>query len=115
MDQSQFVTLVTQVVTLFVIAGGLIATFTTTRNNVASMKSDMVDLKFEIKKIADVMIDLARQEERMTAIDNRLQTQRASIDEMRAIVSRVEHSRYLETEGRFNKLMMKLEENNGRD
>jgi hypothetical protein len=108
-DAGQLITIISQAVTLLVIGGGLVATATTTKNNVRDMKEDMIDLKKEIKELAKTMTMVAVQNERLGAMDLRLQTQGERTDENTARIARIESLRYDEMQDRFNRLMTTLE------
>jgi hypothetical protein len=108
-DAGQLITIISQAVTLLVIGGGLVATATTTKNNVRDMKDDMIDLKKEIKELAKTMTMVAVQNERLGAMDLRLQTQGERTDENTARIARIESLRYDEMQDRFNRLMTTLE------
>jgi hypothetical protein len=65
------------------ILGGGFAVFITLKNNVASMKDDVVSMQSEIKKLGEVLIDIARFDERLSNLDKRVTAQGRQIDELR--------------------------------
>lgn len=101
------------VVAIVTVGGGIIATFVTMRNAVNNMKGEMVDLKAEVKKLADVLISVARQEERMTAMDQRMLAQGARLDELRATQGRLEGGRFDQLCDRFSSLITTMETRGG--
>lgn len=97
------------IITVIMVGVGAIVTFVTVRNNVNSMKGEMVDLKQEVKKLADVLISVARQEERMTAMDQRMTAQGHRLDELRSTQARLEGGRFDQLCDRLNSLVISLE------
>jgi len=95
--------------TIVAIGGGLIATFVTMRTNVKGMHDELVDMKQEVKKLAEVLISVARQEERLTAMDQRLLAQGQRLDELRSTQGRLEGGRFDQLCDRFNMLITTLE------
>lgn len=58
-----------EAVTLLIGFAGIIYTL---RGDVKALKGDMITVKSELKKITDVMISIARQDERLAAMDKRI-------------------------------------------
>lgn len=94
------------IITIVIVGSGAIASFVTIRNNVSGMKSDMSDLKQEIKKVTEVLISLARQEERANAADQRALLQGQRIDELRGVIGRMESGRFDALCDQLNKLIV---------
>jgi hypothetical protein len=60
------------IVEAFVIAIGGLGVIYTLRNDVKTLKDDMSSVKTELEKITDVLVELGRQDERINAIDKRI-------------------------------------------
>jgi hypothetical protein len=94
------------ILTMLTVGGGLIATFVTMRTNVMALNVQMAGLDNEIKKISDVLVSIARQEERMTAMDQRMTTQASQIIEIRATQGRLEGGRFDQLCDHLNRLII---------
>lgn len=57
------------IIEISVIAAGGLAAIITIKNTVGNMKADITDMKAEIKKVGDVLIQLAVQEQRMSNVE----------------------------------------------
>lgn len=101
------------IITIITVGGGIIGTFVAMRTTVTSMKGEMIDLKQEVKKLADVLISVARQEERLTAMDQRMLLQGQRIDELRMLQSRTDGARFDLLCDRFNGLITTMEARGG--
>lgn len=93
------------ILTIITVGGGLVATFATMRTNVRALNVQMGSLDKEIKKISDVLVSLARQEERMAGMDQRMLMQGSRIDEIRATQGRLEGGRFDQLCDQFNRLI----------
>ncbi len=60
----------------------------TIRKDVTYHGDRLANVEEEMKKIRDVMVSIARQEERMSAMDQRILAQGARIDELTKRISR---------------------------
>jgi hypothetical protein len=64
------------------IIGGGFAVFFTLKNNVATLKEDVEAMQKEIKKLGEVLIDLARFDEKLSNLDRRVTVHDKKIDEI---------------------------------
>lgn len=65
------------------IVGGGLLVLIKLNNNVVSLKADVTGMQGEIKKIGDVLIGMARFDEKLRSVDMRLQTHDEAISELR--------------------------------
>jgi hypothetical protein len=81
------------IVEVVIFGGGGIATLVTLRNAVASLKENQAETKketklqfdsvqLELKKLGEVLIGMARFDEKLTNLDKRVTTQGRKIDEL---------------------------------
>lgn len=64
------------------IIGGGFAVFITLKNNVATLKEDVVTMQDEIKKFGEVLIGMARFDEKLSNLDKRVTVHDKKIDEL---------------------------------
>lgn len=65
------------------ILGGGFAVFITLKNNVQTLKEDVVSMQREIKKLGDVLISMARFDEKLSSVNKRLESHDEAIKELR--------------------------------
>lgn len=70
------------IIEIAVIAVGGISVFITLRNTVANIKADVDSLQVEIKKLGEILVSLARYDERLVSLDKRVTAQGRRIDEL---------------------------------
>lgn len=70
------------IIEIGVIAVGGISVFITLRNTVANIKADVDGLQTEIKKLGEILVNLARFDERITSLDKRVTAQGRRIDDL---------------------------------
>src|SRR5882757_2210168 len=64
------------------IIGGGFAVFITLKNNVATLKDDVTAMQAEIKKLGEVLIGMARFDEKLSNLDKRVTVHDNKIDEL---------------------------------
>lgn len=64
------------------IIGGGFAVFLTLKNNVATLKEDVTTMQQEVKKLGEVLISMARYEEKLQNLDRRVTVHDNKIDEL---------------------------------
>lgn len=64
------------------ILGGGFAVFLTLKNNVATLKEDVTAMQKEVKKLGEVLISMARYEEKLQNLDRRVTVHDNKIDEL---------------------------------
>jgi hypothetical protein len=64
------------------IVGGGFAVFITLKNNVSTLKDDVWEMQKEVKKLGDVLIGMARFDEKLTNLDRRVTVHDHKIDEL---------------------------------
>jgi hypothetical protein len=64
------------------IIGGGFAVFFTLKNNVATLKEDVETMQKEIKKLGEVLIGMARFDEKLSNLDRRVTVHDKKIDEI---------------------------------
>lgn len=70
------------IIEIAVIAVGGVSVFITLRNTVANIKADVDSLQVEIKKLGEILVNLARFDERITSLDKRVTAQGRRIDDL---------------------------------
>src|SRR4051794_34724652 len=65
------------------ILGGGLLVLIKLNNNVVSLKTDVAGMQTEIKKIGDVLINMARFDEKLSSIDKRLEGYDGAIKDLR--------------------------------
>jgi hypothetical protein len=70
------------IIEIAVIAVGGVSVFITLRNTVANIKADVDGLQVEIKKLGEILVNLARFDERITSLDKRVTAQGRRIDDL---------------------------------
>jgi hypothetical protein len=74
--------------TIIVLGGGGIGFVWTIRGRVDALSERMLSLEYETKKLVDVLIAQGRQDERLTAMDQRMVAQGRRLDELAARFNR---------------------------
>lgn len=64
------------------IIGGGLAVFFTLKNNVATLKEDVETMQAEIKKLGEVLIGMARFDEKLSNLDKRVTVHDHKIDDL---------------------------------
>lgn len=82
------------IITILTVLGGIWTAFVTMKASVRGLSERMGGAEAELKKMSDVLITVARQDERMVAMDQRMLAQGQRLDEMRAAISRMEGGRF---------------------
>jgi hypothetical protein len=64
------------------IIGGGFAVFITLKNNVATLKEDVVTMQKEIQKLGEILIGMARFDEKLSNLDKRVTVHDHKIDDL---------------------------------
>lgn len=64
------------------ILGGGFAVFLTLKNNVATLKEDVVTMQSEVKKLSEILIGMARFDEKLSNLDKRVTVHDHKIDDL---------------------------------
>jgi len=70
------------IIEIVVIAAGGIGVFATMRNTVANIKIDVAGMQAEIKKLGEILIGMARFDEKLSSIERRVTSNEKRIDEL---------------------------------
>jgi hypothetical protein len=64
------------------IIGGGFVVFLTLKNNVATLKDEVTIMKQEVRKLGDILVSMARYEEKLQNLDRRVTVHDNKIDEL---------------------------------
>ena len=64
------------------ILGGGFAVFLTLKNNVVTLKEDVVAMQEEVKKLSEILIGMARFDEKLSNLDKRVTVHDHKIDDL---------------------------------
>jgi len=70
------------IIEIFVIGAGGIGVFFTMKTTVSNIKSEVAGMQVEIKKLSEILIGMARFDEKLTNLDRRVTAQGRRIDEL---------------------------------
>lgn len=78
--------------------GGGLTVFLTLKNNVAALKEDLVAVQAEVKKFGDILVSMARFDEKLSNLDRRVTVHDNKIDELQHGEGFVQGSRGIDRE-----------------